>query len=174
MKYHFIDLITDVKAILGKNGLIWVYYSTIKLDNEYFTDDTTKINSMNKHETPTEYAAVNIILFKNIIKSLDNNKIQIDQFSLIKYYDIYIETIGNLKEDTNISDLEHLKRNTAILKTVEKDVIPKLKAILQTNINKTQSMLSVQKDISSVNNLADQDVQMNNQDEEEENEEEIE
>ena len=86
MKFHFIDLIPDIKAILGINGLIWIYYSTVKLDNEYFTDDQTKVNNLHIHETPTEWAAINIILLKNIIKCLENNKILIDQISITKFY----------------------------------------------------------------------------------------
>jgi hypothetical protein len=50
MKFHFIDLIPDIKAIIGMNGLIWVYYSTVKIENEYLTDDQTKLNALNKHE----------------------------------------------------------------------------------------------------------------------------
>jgi hypothetical protein len=50
MKFHFIDLIPDIKAIIGVNGYIWIYYSTVKIDSEYFSDDQTKINILNKHE----------------------------------------------------------------------------------------------------------------------------
>jgi hypothetical protein len=50
MKLHFFDIIGEIKAIVGMNGLIWVYYSTLKLDLEYFTDDQTQVNQFNKHE----------------------------------------------------------------------------------------------------------------------------
>lgn len=50
MKYHFIDLKDDVKLILGMNGLIWIYYSKIKLEQEYFSEDLSKIESSNKNE----------------------------------------------------------------------------------------------------------------------------
>lgn len=50
MKYHFVDLRDDVKMILGMNGLIWVYYSTIKLEQEYFSEDLSKIESAARNE----------------------------------------------------------------------------------------------------------------------------
>ena len=40
----------DVKMILGMNGLIWIYYSTIKLEQEYFSEDLSKIENANKNE----------------------------------------------------------------------------------------------------------------------------
>lgn len=50
MKFHFIDLLPDIKAIVGMNGLIWIYYSTVKLDSDYFTDDQNNVSAINKHE----------------------------------------------------------------------------------------------------------------------------
>jgi len=50
MKYHFIDLMDDIKLILGMNGLIWIYNSTIKLEQEYFSEDLSKIENANKNE----------------------------------------------------------------------------------------------------------------------------
>lgn len=50
MKLHFFDVLSDIKAIIGMNGYIWIYYSTLKLDSEYFTDDQTQVNQFNKHE----------------------------------------------------------------------------------------------------------------------------
>ena len=51
-KHQFISLDNDIKAILGINGLIWVYYSTVNVDEDYFTDDKTKIESIEKEEKP--------------------------------------------------------------------------------------------------------------------------
>lgn len=50
MKFQFVDLTGDVKAIIGKNGIIWIYYSTIKVETEYFTDDQTKLKYANQIE----------------------------------------------------------------------------------------------------------------------------
>lgn len=50
MKFHFFDIIGEIKGVIGMNGLIWVYYSTVKLDSEYFTDDQTQVNQFDKHE----------------------------------------------------------------------------------------------------------------------------
>ena len=34
----------NVKAILGLNGIIWIYFSTVVVEDEYFNDDKTKIS----------------------------------------------------------------------------------------------------------------------------------
>ena len=67
-KHQFIELDNDIKAILGMNGIIWIYFSTIKVEDEYFTDDKTKIEALEKEEKPSEENARSIILFKNIIE----------------------------------------------------------------------------------------------------------
>ena len=51
-KHQFIDLVENVKAILGLNGIIWIYFSTVVVEDEYFNDDKTKIESLNKDEKP--------------------------------------------------------------------------------------------------------------------------
>lgn len=75
MKFHFFDIIGEIKAIVGMNGLIWIYYSTVKLDSEYFTDDQTQVNLFNKHEVLKNfYSKINIlfiILFKNFRKLMN-------------------------------------------------------------------------------------------------------
>ena len=50
MKYHFIDLLDDIKLIIGMNGMIWIYYSTITNESEYFSDDFSKIQAKNVNE----------------------------------------------------------------------------------------------------------------------------
>jgi len=156
MKYHFIDLNKDIKAIIGRNGLIWVYYSTIKIGNEYFTDDQTKVNTMSKLETLNEYAAINIILFKNIIKSLENNYIPIDQTSIIKYYEAYIQILEqnrlNDKSNTKITDLEYLKSNIAINQVIQTKIIKNLKTILNSNI-KNNNIIDLGKEINDLNKM---------------------
>ena len=54
-KHQFIDLVDDIKAILGLNGIIWIYFSTVKVTDEYFNDDKTQIDSLNKDEKPDFY-----------------------------------------------------------------------------------------------------------------------
>ena len=50
MKFNFFDIFGDIKCIIGMNGLIWVYYSTVKIESDYFTDDQNQVNQFNKHE----------------------------------------------------------------------------------------------------------------------------
>ena len=62
-KKQFVDLIDNIKAILGLNGIIWVYFSTVKVADEYFNDDKTQIDSLNKEEKPDFYSSILIVLF---------------------------------------------------------------------------------------------------------------
>lgn len=50
MKHHFIDLTDDVKVIIGMNGLLWVYFSSLKVESDYFTEDISKIQSKDVNE----------------------------------------------------------------------------------------------------------------------------
>jgi len=47
---HFSDLMADVKIIIGMNGYIWVYFSTVKLESDYFTEDISKIQPKDANE----------------------------------------------------------------------------------------------------------------------------
>ena len=86
------DLIDNIKAILGINGLIFVYYSTLVIQDEYFADDKNNIeNLMGKNEKPGFYDCVMIILFSNIIKNLNQHKITIIKDNIMKYYNFYLE-----------------------------------------------------------------------------------
>ena len=89
-KHQFINLIDNIKAILGLNGIIWVYFSTVEVADEYFNDDKTQIDSLNKDEKPDLYSSILIVLFRNIIKSLDENGIFIVRDNIMKYYDFKI------------------------------------------------------------------------------------
>ena len=102
-KHQFINLVDDIKAILGLNGLIWVYFSTVEVEDEYFNDDKTKIDSLNKDEKPDYNSSILIVLFRNIIKSLDEFGILIIRENILKYYNLFIDNFhkGIKKEDKN-------------------------------------------------------------------------
>ena len=157
MKFHFIDLIPDIKAIIGMNGLIWVYYSTVKLENEYFSDDQNKLNTLSKNEAPNEFASINIILFKNIIKILENNKINIDQFSIMKFYEIYINTIEKIKlsdKNNKQSDGEFLKTRIVINKETEREVIDQLRILILSTI-KTTNIVDLGREAESLRKIVE-------------------
>ena len=111
---------------------------------------------MSKLETLNEYAAINIILFKNIIKSLENNYIPIDQTSIIKYYEAYIQILEqnrlNDKSNTKITDLEYLKSNIAINQVIQTKIIKNLKTILNSNI-KNNNIIDLGKEINDLNKM---------------------
>jgi hypothetical protein len=164
MKNHFFELMPDIKALIGMNGLIWIYYSTVKLDSEYFSDDQNKLSALNKLEIPTEFASINIILHRNIIKALENNKTQIDHFTITKFYQIYLEIIGK-QESNKQSEQELLKSKIVIPKQVEKEVISKLKVILHAN-QKTGNIVDLGKEVENLRKMAEN---MDEEDEEYEN-----
>jgi exosome complex component RRP4 len=124
MKYHFVDLVPDVKAIIGMNGLVWVYYSTVKIESDYFTDDQNLVNMLNKHEVINQYAGVNILLFKNIILSLNKHKLRIDHTMIMKYHELYLEYIG-----CRADNVETIQQNLSITNEIEGVIIQKLKLL---------------------------------------------
>jgi exosome complex component RRP4 len=152
MKAHFIDLIPDIKAIIGMNGYIWVYYSTVKMDANYFTDDQNVVNMINKHETPTEFAAVQIILFKNIIQSLEKAKLVIDHSTVMGYHELYIQGLENL--NGGLCNLEVLKKNVVIPKIVESEIIRKVKQLLATKEGKYAEL---NKQVKSITQMMEHD-----------------
>ena len=111
-KHQFISLDNDIKAILGINGFIWVYYSTVNVDEDYFTDDKTKIESIEKEEKPLKEHCVFIVLFKNIIEMLDYGGVEINQDNILYMYNKIKgsgKEINGKVENGNVL-LEELKR----------------------------------------------------------------
>ena len=137
-KLHFIDLVDDIKAILGLNGLIWVYFSTVVIQDEYFNDDKTKLDLLNKDEKPDYFSSILIVLFKNIIKSLDEYGILIIRDNILKYYNLFIDNFhkGIKKEDKN-----EYKKIAIISKEQEEVII----GMLKEEINKEKEKAKKQK-----------------------------
>ena len=119
-KHQFIDLIDDIKAILGLNGIIWIYFSTVKVADEYFNDDKTQIDSLNKDEKPDFYSSILIVLFRNIIKSLDEHGISIVKENILRYYNLYIE---HFHKDIKKDDKNNFKKISLINEEQEKIII---------------------------------------------------
>ena len=134
-KLHFIDLVDDIKAILGLNGLIWVYFSTVVIQDEYFNDDKTKLDLLNKDEKPDYYSSILIVLFKNIIKSLDEYGILIVRDNILKYYNLFIDNFhkGIKKEDKN-----EYKKIAIISKEQEEVIIGMLREEIDKEKSKKQ------------------------------------
>ena len=118
-KHQFIDLVDNIKAILGMNGCVWVYFSTVKIENEYFSDDKAKIALIEKDEKPDEKASILIILFSNIIHILDKNNINISQPNLMFCYEQFMELKGNKIKEENKDN----KKLAKIDKSTGRDII---------------------------------------------------
>ena len=134
-KHQFIDLIDNIKAILGLNGIIWVYFSTVVVEDEYFNDDKTKIDLLNKEEKPDYYSAILIVLFKNIIKSLDEHEIIIIRENILKYYNIFMD---NFHKDVKKEDKNEYKKIAIISREQEEVIIGMLKDELNKKKKKKQ------------------------------------
>ena len=134
-KHQFIDLIDNIKAILGLNGIIWVYFSTVVVEDEYFNDDKTKIDLLNKEEKPDYYSAILIVLFKNIIKSLDEHEIIIIRENILKYYNIFMD---NFHKDVKKEDKNEYKKIAIISREQEEVIIGMLKDELNKEKEKKQ------------------------------------
>ena len=143
-KHQFIDLVENVKAILGLNGIIWIYFSTVVVEDEYFNDDKTKIESLNKDEKPDYNNAILIVLFRNIIKSLDEYGILIIRENILKYYNLFIENFhkGIKKEDKN-----KFQKIAIISKEEEKVIIGMLKEEINKEKAKKQKQKKIKKKI---------------------------
>ncbi len=137
-KHQFIDLVDNIKAILGLNGIIWVYFSTVVVEDEYFNDDKTKIDLLNKEEKPDYNSAILIVLFKNIIKSLDEHEIIIIRENILKYYNIFME---NFHKDIKKEDKNEYKK-IAIFSREQEEVII---GLLKEELNKEKSKKQKQK-----------------------------
>ena len=131
-KHQFIDLIDNIKAILGLNGIIWVYFSTVKVADEYFSDDKNQIESLNKDEKPDFYSSILIVLFRNIIKSLDEYGIFIISENIMRYYNLYMEHFHKdiKKEDKNTF------KSFAIIKKEEEEIVI---GLLKDELNKEKA-----------------------------------
>ena len=137
-KHQFIDLIDNIKAILGLNGIIWVYFSTVVVEDEYFNDDKTKIDSLNKDEKPDYNSAILIVLFRNIIKSLDEYGIFIIRENILKHYELFI---NNFHKGIKKDDKNEYKKIAIISKEQEEVII----GMLREEIDKEKSKKQKQK-----------------------------
>ena len=123
-KHQFIDLVDNIKSILGLNGIIWIYFSTVKVADEYFNDDKTQLDSLNKDEKPDFYSSILIVLFRNIIKSLDEHGISIVKENILRYYELYIE---HFHKDIKKYDKNNIKKLPLINEEQDKIIIELIK-----------------------------------------------
>lgn len=54
MKHQFIDLVGNVKALVGMNGRVYIYASEMSNETEYFAEDAKQIAKMKESIAVTE------------------------------------------------------------------------------------------------------------------------
>ena len=123
------------------NGCIWVYYSSIKVQDEYFTDDKNKISSLDKDEKPSFIHFILIICFRNIIRNLDENDIEIEFESIMRYYNLFVE---KFRKDIKKEDKENFRRMAKIDKNEDKEIIAIIKEEIKFGTLK-DSILNIKK-----------------------------
>jgi exosome complex RNA-binding protein Rrp4 len=106
-KHQFIEIVYNIKIILALNGYCWIYYSTVKIEDEYFSDDKNKIDIINKEEKIDEKSCILIILIRNIIKNIDEAEIEIKKETIIRYYELFIEMY---RKNVNFDDKDSMKK----------------------------------------------------------------
>ena len=169
-KHQFINLVDDIKAILGLNGIIWVYFSTVQVEDQYFNDDKTKIDALNKDEKPDYHNAILIVLFRNIIKSLDEFGILIIRENIIKYYNLFME---NFHKGIKKEDKDEYKKIAFISKDQEEVIIGMLKEEINKENTKKQKQRK-EKEKNKEKNKLEQKFNKKNEDKFEIDDEELE
>ena len=132
-KHQFFELVNDVKIILGINGCVWIYFSSLKVEDEYFTDDKNKISNFDKEEKPNFFQFILIILFRNIVKNLDENDIVIEYETIMKYYYLFVE---KFRSDVKKEDKESFRKMAKIDKRENEEIILILKDEIKRDVLK--------------------------------------
>lgn len=112
---------------------------------------------------------MNIILIKNIIKILEKYSLVIDQFSITKFHELYMEKLNNLKNEMNYStELETIKKHLIISKENEEECIEMLKNLINKDKTKKLEEIALEyKNLDKIMNNDDMEVDDENQNEEE-------
>lgn len=144
MKNHFLELINNIKCILGRNGFCYVYYSSIKLSNDYFTDDQNTVKQFAKEEKLSSESLMLIVLIKNLLSYMHERKIMIEYKSLMKVFAKYCE-IKNIITggvDGLLKSLDAIEKNKKdIVNVLATKVINDI--IVGINIDNLKSCLEI-------------------------------
>ena len=136
-KHQFIDIVFNIKIILALNGYCWIYYSTVKIEDEYFTDDKNKIDIINKEEKIDEKSCILIILIRNIIKNIDEAEIEIKKETIVRYYELFIELY---RKNVNFDDKDSMKKLQKIDEKENINIINLIKNEIKNNKIKEETI----------------------------------
>jgi exosome complex component RRP4 len=132
-KHQFFELVKNVKIILGINGCVFIYFSSLKVDDDFFTDDKNKISNFEKEEKPNFFQFILIILFRNIVKNLDENDIIIEYESIMRYYFLFVDLF---RKDVKNDDKESYRKMAKIEKKENDEIILILKDEIKKGVLK--------------------------------------
>jgi exosome complex component RRP4 len=136
-KHQFIEIVYNIKIILALNGYCWIYYSTVKIEDEYFSDDKNKIDIINKEEKIDEKSCILIILIRNIIKNIDEAEIEIKKETIIRYYELFIEMY---RKNVNFDDKDSMKKLQKIDEKENINIINLIKTEIKNNKIKEETI----------------------------------
>jgi len=138
-KHQFIDIVFNIKIILALNGYCWIYFSTVKIEDEYFTDDKNKIDIINKEEKIDEKSCILIILIRNIIKNIDEAEIEIKKETIVRYYELFIELY---RKNVNFDDKDSMKKLQKIDEKENINIINLIKNEIKNNKIKEETIIN--------------------------------
>ena len=138
-KHQFIEIVYNIKIILALNGYCWIYYSTVKIEDEYFSDDKNKIDIINKEEKIDEKSCILIILIRNIIKNIDEAEIEIKKETIIRYYELFIEMY---RKNVNFDDKDSMKKLQKIDEKENIYIINLIKNEIKNNKIKEETIIN--------------------------------
>ena len=138
-KHQFIDIVFNIKIILALNGYCWIYFSTVKIEDEYFTDDKNKIDIINKEEKIDEKSCILIILIRNIIKNIDEAEIEIKKETIVRYYELFIELY---RKNVNFDDKDSMKKLQKIDEKENIYIINLIKNEIKNNKIKEETIIN--------------------------------
>ena len=138
-KHQFIEIVYNIKIILALNGYCWIYYSTVKIEDEYFSDDKNKIDIINKEEKIDEKSCILIILIRNIIKNIDEAEIEIKKETIVRYYELFIELY---RKNVNFDDKDSMKKLQKIDEKENINIINLIKNEIKNNKIKEETIIN--------------------------------
>ena len=113
--------------------ILWIYFSSLKVDDDFFTDDKNKISNFEKEEKPNFFQFILIILFRNIVKNLDENDIIIEYESIMRYYFLFVDLF---RKDVKNDDKESYRKMAKIEKKENDEIILILKDEIKKGVLK--------------------------------------
>lgn len=104
---------------------------------------------------------------------MEKNGLIIDQFSITKFFEVYLDKLNSMKKEVNYtSEIETIKKNLIISKEAEEECIKLLTDLIRKDKNKKLEEISLEyKNLDNIINDEEMEIYDNNNNNENENNE---